>query len=268
VVIASRRWWHSLPRRAHAIGNSIAFRLAHRVVANSPSVAASLRDSERLRADRIAIVPNFVDDAAFEPLSPAVRDAMRREIGVPARALVVGIVARLNVVKDHASLIRAASQLADGRPELHVVIVGEGELRAPLEALASELGVASRVHFTGLRPNEPNLHHLFDVSVLCSLSEGFPNTIVEAMAAGRPVVATAVGGNVDAIVPGETGLLVPPSQPQALAAAIDRLLAEPAERRRMGEAGRLRARAHYHRGQVIPGLESLYESLVRSARAR
>jgi glycosyltransferase involved in cell wall biosynthesis len=123
------------------------------------------------------------------------------------------------------------------------------------------------VHFAGVRPNEPNLHHLFDISVLCSLSEAFPNSIVEAMAAGKPVVATRVGGVGDAVVDGETGLLVPPRLPAALAAAIEQLLIEPERRREMGAAAARRARAQFHASRVLPTLESLYDRLL-SARAR
>jgi len=118
-----------------------------------------------------------------------------------------------------------------------------------------------------VRPNEPNLHRLFDISVLCSLSEAFPNSIVEAMAAGKPVVATRVGGVVDAVIDGETGLLVAPREPAALAAAIEQLLTQPDRQREMGAAAARRARTQYHANRVLPALEALYERLL-AARAR
>jgi glycosyltransferase involved in cell wall biosynthesis len=112
----------------------------------------------------------------------------------------------------------------------------------------------------GYLPQHPNPHHLFDVSVLPSLSEGFPNSLVEAMAAGRPVVATRVGGVPDAVADGVTGLLVPPATPALLAAALAELLADPARRAAMGAAGSARARALFHAGTVIPLLEAMYTS--------
>jgi len=169
----------------------------------------------------------------------------------------------LHPVKDHATLLRAVRKLIQRWPQLHLVLVGDGESRADLEELTAELDISERVHFTGFRPNEPNLHHVFDVSVLTSLSEGFPNSLVEAMAAGRPVVATAVGGNVDAVRP-ETGILVPVGAPAELASAIERLLSEDSLRLRMGAAARDVAQREYHAASVIPRLEQLYLKLARS----
>src|SRR5206468_6327810 len=129
--------------------------------------------------------------------------------------------------------------------------VGEGDARPSLEWLVRQLDLTDIVRFAGARPNEPNLHHLFDISVLCSLSEAFPNTIVEAMAAGKPVVATDVGGVMDAVVEGETGALVPPRAPVALANAIEQLLLHPERRRRLGEAAQRRARRQFQATSVL-----------------
>lgn len=265
VIIASRRWSHLLPQRVHRIANAVAYRFADRVLANSEAVARSLQDSEGVRPERIAVVSNFVDEAAFTPPAPAARAALLAGMGVPAGARVAGIVARLNPVKDHATLLQAFAELAPRWSDLHLVIVGDGACRGALEARAVSLGIAHRVHFAGERSNEPNLHHLFDLSVLCSISEGFPNSIVEAMAAGRPVVATAVGGTVDAVAHDVTGLLVPPSSPAALAAAIDSLLTDPARARALGTAGARAARDRYFASDVVHSLEALYEDLVACA---
>jgi glycosyltransferase involved in cell wall biosynthesis len=187
---------------------------------------------------------------------------------VPDGAVVAGAVARLSPVKDHATLLEAVSRLAPRWPRLHVVLFGDGECRPALEAQARRLGIAARVHFGGLQSNERNLHRLFDVSVLCSLSEGFPNSIVEAMAAAKPVVATNVGGNVDAVRPGETGLLVSPRDPEQLASALEQLLGDEQLRQRMSAAGQQRARQEYHATRVLPLLEALYERLARRPEAQ
>jgi L-malate glycosyltransferase len=265
VIIASRRWWRSAAARRYRVANTLAFRFAQCVVANSPAVALSLQTEDGVRPERIAVVPNFVDDAAFVPLSAEKRADRRRALGVPTDAFIVGVVANLSPVKDHGTLLQAVALLAPRRPELHAVLVGDGECRPALESLTRTLGLENRVHFVGRQPNEPNLHCLFDVSVLCSVSEGFPNSIIEAMAAGRPVVATNVGGVGDAVSDGETGLLVPPSKPCRLAAAIEELLLDPGRRCVFGAAARERARARYHSAIVVGSLERLYSRLLNAA---
>jgi glycosyltransferase involved in cell wall biosynthesis len=172
-------------------------------------------------------------------------------------------VARLDPVKDHATLVRAFALLAAKLPDVHLAIVGDGPCRAALEALAAELGPAGRIHFAGMQPNRPNPHHLFDVSALTSLSEGFPNSVVEAMAAARPVVATDVGGMRDALVDGVTGRLVPAGDPTALADALAGVLGDSAGSQAMGRAGRERAEALFSAEPVIAGLLSLYGELAR-----
>jgi len=206
-----------------------------------------------------AIVPNFVDDGAFDDLRSGERERMLYDLGVPPGSLVVGIVARLRPIKDHESLFRATAALRVRWPTLRVVLVGDGGSQGDLEARARALGIGDVVHFAGHRSQEPNPHRLFDISVLCSLSEGFPNSVVEAMAAARPVVASDVGGIPDAVVDGETGLLVPPQSPARLADAIDALLRDPARRAAMGAGGQRRAKARFHAASVVPKLEQLYE---------
>jgi glycosyltransferase involved in cell wall biosynthesis len=265
-VIASRRWWHTLNRPGHRMACAVGYRLADRVLANCEAVAASLVQDEHIPADRVVVVPNFVDASAFEPLSRSTREQLLAAFGVPGDALLVGVVARLAPIKDHASLIRAIGTLAPRWPRLHLVVVGRGVAREGLGRLVAELGLTGRVHFVGLQPQKPNLHALFDLSVLPSRSEGFPNVVLEAMAAATPVVATAVGGTRDAVISGETGLLVPPGDTQALAIAIESLLGDPARRTSMGTAAQQRARRFYQASCVVPALEDLYESLARAGR--
>jgi glycosyltransferase involved in cell wall biosynthesis len=261
-LIASKRWGTSM-RITHKVTNRLAYRLAGRVLGNSTQVGESLATVERVPRARIVVVPNFVDDHAFDVAPPESIDALRRELDIASDALVVGIVARLHPVKDHATLIKATALLKAEFPSLLVVLIGSGPTRSDLEALAAAEGVESIVRFAGLRTPPPNLHSLFDVSVLCSLSEGFPNTIVEAMAAGRPVVGTNVGGVPDAVREGVNGRLVPAQDPPALAAAIAELLRDPALRRRMGSAGQRIARDEYSAATVLPRLGALYNQLAR-----
>ena len=262
-VITSRRWVECPANRQLEIANRFVYRVGHWALANSPAVARTLIDMDRVSPNKVLTVSNFVGDAAFEPLPPTTKAHLRSEFGIPADALVVGCVARLTPVKDHETLLRAVHLLLRRWPRLHLCLVGDGEIRGELEEIAAELDISEHVHFAGLQPNEPNLHHLFDISVLTSVSEGFPNALVEAMAASRPVVATAVGGNVDAVRQ-QTGFLIPPAAPTELASAIENLLADEALRMRMGAAARQTAMREYHATSVIPRLEQLYMNLARS----
>lgn len=264
VVIASRRWCDDLPRQALVVVNRLGFRLADCVIANSTPVASLLAREDRVSAERIAVVPNFVDDAAFACLSSARRAQLAFELGIVADAIVIGCIAGLRPVKDHETLINAIAALRPRWPMLRLVLVGDGPSRPSLERLVRQLNLNDVVRFAGVRPNEPNLHHLFDISVLSSLSEGLPNTIVEAMAAGKPVVATRVGGVTDAVVEGETGTLVAPRSSTDFAFAIEQLLRDPQLRESMGNAARRRARAKFHVTSVLGTLEGLYERLLMS----
>ena len=267
-VIASRRSWYSPHLQGRILrANRLAYRFADRVVANSPSVSRLVETDAGVPASRIVTIPNFLDPQAFEPIPQADRRRMLDEIGVPEGAFVVGIVARLSPVKDHATLLRAIASVRDQIPSLHCVLVGDGPERAAIESLAKSLEIADIVHLAGERTQPPNLHGLFDVSVLCSTSEAFPNSVLEAMAAGRPVVATDVGGTPDAIRQGTTGLLVRPSDPSRLADALLRLYHEPALRAKLGAAGCAAARAGYGADAVISQVEALYTRLARPTSA-
>ncbi len=204
-VIASRRWFFEVPRRALNPLNRWSYRFAHRVLANSGSVARLLNGQEHVPASKIVEIPNFLGDQAFAHRPEEERLEQRQKWGVPDGAFVVGTVARLASVKNHAMLLNAASAMND---ETHIVFVGDGPERHHLQAQATTLGLGTRVHFIGELVSAENLHQFFDVSALCSRSEGFPNSIIEALAAKRAVVATRVGGVVDVITDGETGLLV------------------------------------------------------------
>ena len=260
VVITSKRWLHS-PLR-YRIANGIGFRASTRVLANSHSVARSLEVHDRLRQDRVVVIPNFVDEQAFERPSDDTVAAWRAELRLEANATVIGVVASLSPIKDHATLLRAVAILVPRWPLVRVVLVGDGPERGPLRQLTSELALDDVVRFAGIRPQLPSFHHLFDVSVLSSVSEGFPNSLVEAMAAGRPIVATKVGGVPDAVRDGENGLLVPPGDPTAFAASLERLLASPQRREAMGIAGVNRARNEFHARHVVDSLENLYDRLL------
>jgi glycosyltransferase involved in cell wall biosynthesis len=258
VVIASRRWQYAVPSRFHVVANRLVSRWATHVLANSQAVAGTLEREDHVPRSRIEIIPNFVGEDAFREYPAAARRDALAALGIPAGALVVGTVARLSPTKDHATLLRAITPLLGEVPALHVLLIGSGPTREALLAQAAAQGITERVHFAGTLPNIPNPHGLLDLSVLTSTTEGFPNAVVEAMAAARPVVATAVGGTAEAVEPNRTGLLVPPRDPQALTAAL-RFFLESGERRStFGTAGQQRARLLFHSDVVLARLSSWY----------
>ncbi len=260
-LLTSKRWVGGHPR--HLRLSRVAYRLSTRVLANSEGVARTLVADDGVPRDRIVVVPNFVEDEAFAPLAAAERRALRAAWGVPEGGPVVGSVARLRSEKGQGTLLRAAARLRERWPDLVVLLVGDGPEEGALRALAAELGLADRVCFAGHRPNRPNPHQLFDVSVLASDHEGFPNTLVEAMAAGRPAVASDVGGVPDAVRHEETGLLVPPGDAAALAASLARVLADPGWADRLGARGRAVAWDTFRPGAVTARLVAAYATLAR-----
>jgi glycosyltransferase involved in cell wall biosynthesis len=261
-VIASRRWWNDIPRAAHRVLNRWSYHFAHRVLVNSPAIGSLVQHSEHISGDRVVVITNFVDHEMFNVPAESYLQRMRSELAITADAIVIGIVANLHEVKEHWVLLDAVARLTPRWPQLRVILIGDGTCRAELEEQARRLGIERHVVFAGPQPHHPSPNYLFDIAVLTSRAEGFPNAIVEAMAAGRPVVATAVGGVPDAVVEGETGFLVPPSQPEPLASALEALLRDPTRREAMGAAARKRAVKLYNAEAVIASLESLYDSIA------
>jgi glycosyltransferase involved in cell wall biosynthesis len=219
-------------------------------------------DAEGVPPARVVALPNFLEERAFHCIASELRSARRQSWGVPQGSFVIGSVARLVPVKNHAMVLRALQRLDE---DVHLVLIGAGPSRRELEELARVLHVERRVHFTGQLVEAENLHQFFDVSVLCSRSEGFPNAVIEALAVGCPVVATPVGGVPEVILDRRTGLLVPVDEPDALAASVRELRGDPVLRRRLSEAGVACARGKYHQTVVIAQLEALYQDLAREA---
>jgi L-malate glycosyltransferase len=264
-LIASRRWLDAAPRPGLLVLNRCTNRFAHRVIANSAFTARLLMSQEGVPATRVIELPNFLEERAFRRVSAEVRNARLRSWGVPQGAFVIGTVARLAPVKNHAMALRALQRLEE---DVHLVLIGEGPARQALEELAKELHVDRRVHFLGQLVGTDNLHQFFDVSMLCSHSEGSPNAVIEALAVGCPVVATPVGGIPEGVIDRQTGLLVPVDRPDALTASVQELRRDAALRQRLSAAGPARARGNYHQTLVIARLESLYHDLAQEAGKR
>jgi glycosyltransferase involved in cell wall biosynthesis len=245
-----------LPRWSVKLGN----RLAQRVMVNADAIGTFVAAEEGCPRDKMVLIPNGVrEDALRPPGDPAVK---RRELGLPPEARVVGAVSRLAWKKGIRHLVDATPRILESVPEARVVVAGDGPLRAELEGLAAALGVRDRVLFLGSRPDTVELMAAFDVFVLPSVVEGMSNALLEAMAVGRPVVATDVGGNPEVVVDGSTGLIVPPGDAERLAASIRKLLEAPELAVDMGAAGRQRVLEHYQIDVMTRRIEELYDSLL------
>jgi glycosyltransferase involved in cell wall biosynthesis len=194
-----------------------------RLVAVSRAIIAKIAE-ERGDAVPVELIYNGVDLSRYDHQGPCC--SLRAEYGLPADAQLVGVVARLEPEKGHATLLAAWPEVVRRCPTAYLLIVGEGSQRGPLEASARALGIADRVVFTGRRDDVPAVTAALDVAVLPSYREAQGLVVLEAMALGRPVVASNVGGIPEMIDDGVSGLLVPPEDPAALAAAIVRLLTD------------------------------------------
>lgn len=189
----------------------------------------------------------------------------RAELGLPTDAYLIGSVGRLRPQKGYPILLAAAAQVRQTLPHAHFVLIGDGELRPQLEAQAQQLGIADAVTFLGPRHDVERLYGLLDLFVSSSLWEGLPTVILEAMAAGCPVVATAVAGSRDLVAHGERGLLAPPNDPTALAAALVQQAQTPAAARRMAQQAGHFVREHFSITAVARQHEALYRDLLKRA---
>jgi len=202
--------------------------------------------------------------AAAERAGRAGQPALRTRLGLPAAGPILGMVACLKPQKAPLDFVEAAARIASVRPEASFVMVGDGPLRPQIEARARSLGIASRLHLLGWRRDVPDLLAAFDVAVLTSLWEGLPRVVPEAIAAGRPIVATAIDGTAEILRDGETALLAPPGDPGAVANQVLRLLDDPALARRIASAARPLL-AGFDIDRMVREQERLYGRLLDQA---
>lgn len=214
-------------------------------------LARFLRTETGIAPGDIRVIPNGVDTTTF---IPGDRRRARGRVGLPATGLIVGSVGRLHPDKDPINFVEAIARLPEGlRAEVTVVIVGDGALRDEVQAVVRRRGLEQQVVLLGERHDIPDLLHAMDIFVLPSRTEGLPVALLEAMSTGLPVVATDVGGVAAAVE--DAGLVVPPSDPSALAAALSRLLADETRRTELGLRGRQRAVDHYDRSVMFAAYE-------------
>jgi len=239
-------------------------RMADCIVTNAEAVRNRLTN-EGYAAEKIVVIHNGIELTRYARKPGEL--GLHRELGVPSNTQLVAVFARLNELKGIEYFLRAAAGLIERFRNVRFLIVGDGASRLELERYAQRLGLNKHVVFLGFRLDVPALLSEISVSVLPTLSEGLSNSLLEAMAASVPVVATTVGGNPEVVQGGVTGLLVPPRDAEALARAIGQFLEDPCLRKKFGLAGRERVSKRFALEHMTRATERLYEGLTeRSGR--
>ena len=247
--------------RFEAWVNGFVFRRSRRVIVNSRAGREFTSRFFRVRPEQIEIVLNGVDLEPFRhPIDAA---AARASLGWPAAAPVAALVGRVDAQKRVDRFLEVARRVSRRLPEARFVVIGDGPLLTGLRRTARESGLDPQVLFAGPRDDVPQVMAAMDLLVLTSAFEGLPNAVLEAMAAGRPVVATDVGGCRELIVDGVTGYLAPPDDVDGLAEKTHRILSSGDRGRSLGEAGRRRAFSEFGADAMARRFEELYVKLHR-----
>jgi sugar transferase (PEP-CTERM/EpsH1 system associated) len=236
-------------------------------VAMSRDIARWLEQSIGVPAARIRQLYSGVDAGRFRPEGPVPADLpWPRDPGAGAPPVILGSVGRFDPIKNHAGLLRAFRAILERHPEwrgrLRLIIAGDGPLRGDLEALARELGLEDSAWLPGARSDVPELMRAMDVFVLPSINEGISNTILEAMATGRPVVAGRAGGNPELVVDGLTGALYDPGDPNGLATAMEQYVQQADLRQSHGEAGRRRVIEQFSLDAMVTRYGEFYDDVL------
>lgn len=257
-IVSIRNCEPNRPRWERVFGRCI-HALADRVVANSEAVRDYVVNTFGTPARRIAVVYNGVDLSRF--LNTVANIQINQELGLPQGARVVVTAGRLEPQKRVDRFLRMAQQICAAAEDVRFVVAGDGTLREQLQALAQELGIASRVHFVGPRNDIPEILARSSVFVLTSDYEGLPNVVIEAMAAGKPVVTTQGALCRELLQPCNGGIETSSDTPQALAESVLRLLADPAEAQAMGRRGRAYVEREFTVEKMVERVQGLYEDI-------
>jgi len=232
-----------------------------KIVAVSKDIQNLLREELKIPPQKVKLIYNGIDTHKFENKKDL--KSLRKELNLSEEELILGNVGNLREVKDHHTLILSFHKVITLFPQAKLLIVGEGELKSSLVKLCAELGLENRVLFLGHREDVNLLLGLMDLFILSSHSEGCSISLLEAMASGKPVIATRVGGNPELILDGKTGFLVPPAEPDKLAEKIIFLLKDEKLSMKMGEEGKKRVKEKFSLETMVKNYEELYSKVLR-----
>jgi sugar transferase (PEP-CTERM/EpsH1 system associated) len=251
------------PRLKRWLANRLLLRRCDHVVAVGQAVRRALVANDGFPAGRVSVVYNGIDLNREENATSS-RLAIRHEMGVADEDFVILQVARLDYLKDHVTAVRTLAALRPHLPSARLVFVGEGPQRGAIEEAVRRHDLAGHVRFLGLRRDVARLLAAADLFLLTSISEGIPLTVIEAMAAGLPVVSTNVGGIPEVVEDGRTGLLAPAGDAAALASAVCRLAGDRQLRSRMGQLGRGRAEMLFSEQGMHHRYHQLYQEMLHA----
>ena len=237
----------------------------HVILVNASAIWEDMLVREKHCKGKIHLVYNGVDLEKYHPGGG--NQQIGKEWGVGDDELLVGVVANLIHYKGHLEIVEAAWGLKDKFPGLKFVFVGrDGGMKKQIEQKIAALDMRTRIVLAGSRQDVDRIIPLFDVMVLASHEEGFSNVLLEGMACEVPIVATNVGGSPESVVDGDTGLIVPPRNPKALAEALEKLISDPDLRERLGKAGRRRVKEHFSREKLIRTMDEFYQRITSQAK--
>jgi glycosyltransferase involved in cell wall biosynthesis len=252
-----REHWRHGWLKGRFVVDRLVGRFVDRYIAVSEANARYLVEQKGLPARKITVIHNGCDIGRFDPrLAPS--PGLRERLGIGPADPVLLVLGRLEPQKGHRVLLDALPEVLRRFPRTRLVCVGEGTLQGELESHARRLGVSGAVHFAGYQADVASWLALADLTVLPSFYEGLPLAAIESLAAGRAIVATDVDGTPEVVVDGQTGLLVPPGDATRLSHAVCRLLGDPDERLRLGQAGRARASARFDQAQQVRRTQDVY----------
>jgi glycosyltransferase involved in cell wall biosynthesis len=266
VNIFSGYGWNVGQRQLYMRLEQIAARWSTRLICLSDDLGAEILSQGIGSPEQFRTISLGIDFTPYTASAAAVqraRQSLRAELGLPPDAAIIGHISRLAPVKSVKTFVQAAALMQESHPEVTFVVVGDGESRDRLEALARESKLGAQLRFLGVRADIPALNLALDVVVLTSLQEGTPISLIESLAAARPVVASDVGGVSRLVQHGQSGLLTPPNDPAAVAQALTRVLADPVTATQWGENGRLRMRREFDVTRMIEQHRALYREVAR-----
>jgi glycosyltransferase involved in cell wall biosynthesis len=266
-ILASQRHLQLSDRRVHDWGTRVIHRLSDQILVNSEAVRSRVVESGAARPRKVILIHNGLRERTSGSYDrPESRARIMAVLGLSEPVKLVVTVARLDAVKGHRFLLDAAASLSDAYPSLHYVIIGGGPLHGEIRSQASRLGLQHRLHLLGERGDVLDILPGFDISVLPSLHEGFPNAVMESMAASVPVIAASVGGTPELITHGATGYLVPPADSAGLASQIAFAIDNWELTSAIARAGRDFVLSRFNMDRMVASVQGAYDQIIAMRR--